>query len=204
MRKKGLAGILSLLICIAIVGVGFASWVISGNATDEATGTVVVEQVVDNRISLTVTPTDQNIRLAGKETAEQNISGAWLNIDGAQDLTLELEYTVAFKDGRDGYNGISVTATKTLDPAIQTLVENGYITVSDPVTTTTPNAEGKGTITVTFSWGEKFENKNPYTYYNGLANTDENANSAKTALTDLYAAQSKQITIKVTASYSAA
>ena len=204
MRKKGLAGILSLLICIAIVGVGFASWVISGNATKDVTGTVVVDTITDNRVEISVTPIDQTITLAGKESDVQNIGNAWLTTDKVQDLVLECEYSVSFKDGREGYTGISVSAEKTLASEISALVTNNYITVGDPVVTQ-PDAQGKGTITVTFAWGSKFGNKNPYTYYNNDKDcTDTNVNEAKTALGALLAAQNTKITIKVTATYNPA
>ena len=54
MKKKTLAGLISSLICISLIGVGFASWVITGDDTNEqATGTITTETVSDSSVKIT-------------------------------------------------------------------------------------------------------------------------------------------------------
>ena len=53
MKRKTLTLTLSILACLALIGVGFASWVISAGKTETVTGNIVVDDVSDKRISLT-------------------------------------------------------------------------------------------------------------------------------------------------------
>ena len=54
MKRKTLTLVLCLLTVMSLVGVGFASWVISADTSVEETGKIVVDTVTDNRLTLEV------------------------------------------------------------------------------------------------------------------------------------------------------
>ena len=47
MKRKTLTLTLSILACLALIGVGFASWIISADAIKEAEGNIIVDTVTD-------------------------------------------------------------------------------------------------------------------------------------------------------------
>ena len=47
MKRKTLTLTLSILACLALIGVGFASWIIFANAVDKAEGNIIVDTVAD-------------------------------------------------------------------------------------------------------------------------------------------------------------
>lgn len=56
MKRKTMTMLLCLLTVLSIVGVGFASWVITAEATEIRTGNIVVDTVTDERLSIIVSP----------------------------------------------------------------------------------------------------------------------------------------------------
>lgn len=218
MRKKGLAGILSLLICIAIVGVGFASWVISGNATTPVEGSVVVDTITDNRVSLTISESsDKTVKFAGKSASSLSYEKVWLNTDSTEveDLVITLNYSVAFKNVDNETSKSSITVNAEYDySAIQGAIDAKYIAVKSEVKTN-PDENGTGTITITFAWGEFFDkdgkedtdltdNLNPFDFYNKQKYSDELGTTAYNTLKALSNYNAKKIKITITASYTPA
>ena len=53
MKRKTLTLTLSILACLALIGVGFASWIISANTSTKAEGSFIVDTVTDNRLEAT-------------------------------------------------------------------------------------------------------------------------------------------------------
>ena len=51
MKKKSLATLLSGFLTVALTGVGFASWLITGGAEKTSGGNITVETVDDRRVS---------------------------------------------------------------------------------------------------------------------------------------------------------
>ena len=47
MKRKTLTLTLSILACLALIGVGFASWIISADATKNEKGNIIVDTVKD-------------------------------------------------------------------------------------------------------------------------------------------------------------
>lgn len=87
MKRKTLTLVLCLLTVMSLVGVGFASWVISADASQTVTGDIIVDTVTDERYDLeigTVTATD--IIFAAPESKE-NYTNAWLTQKFAADET---------------------------------------------------------------------------------------------------------------------
>ena len=202
MKSKSIVILSSVLGIAALVGAGFSAWVITQGAQATANGTITVDTVTDNSITITPTWVDSKntIIFGGLAT---HPTGAWLkNSDNVENLTCTLHLVVdnyaavntftlaiAGKTAADTTNyGKAVTAN--LVGALPTLGDK-----KDALTT------GNGTIDVpvTFTWGSAFGNVNPETYYAGYtyAEKHEEANTNLTALhTDLAGVQ---FTITVTA-----
>ena len=53
MKRKTLTLTLSILACLALIGVGFASWIISADTSTTAQGSFIVDTVTDNRLEAT-------------------------------------------------------------------------------------------------------------------------------------------------------
>ena len=86
-----------MLVCVAMVGTGFASWVILDTQKKEATGNVTAEAVSKEGITLEVSPTsDANIIFGSP--ADMNIKNAWLIEDAAKGQgNLAVDFTVTVK-----------------------------------------------------------------------------------------------------------
>ena len=102
MKRKTLTLVLCLLTVMSLVGVGFASWVISADTSAVETGNIVVDTVTDQRYSLTLVsePELKNIVLTGPEQATEG----WLtynnnNSKGTVNLTVAYTFSVTKNDG---------------------------------------------------------------------------------------------------------
>ena len=169
MKKKSLAGILSLLICIALIGVGFASWVITAGDTETATGNVTVETVEDKRLSITTTWEDEKSTIVfGQATDTTGVANSWLKAsDDIQKevLSVTLNIVVANMDSNDT---ISVVFNPSDEDKYNAALVSKYITgpaVGEELTCTKVST-GNYTCELEFAWGEAFENKNPYIFFN--------------------------------------
>ena len=103
MKRKSLTMILCLLTCLSLVGVGFASWVISSSDEQVVNGNIVVDTVTDNRIELSVvasTETGQNIKFLGPSDPETTAD--WLTSTNTEKAVLEVVYncTISKKTGQ--------------------------------------------------------------------------------------------------------
>ena len=104
MKRKTLTLILCLLTVMSLVGVGFASWVISAGDSETVGGNIVVDTVVDQRYTLVVTkPGDENIILAAPSEANTaTATNKWLTSDiakGAAKTTVTYTCKVTKNDG---------------------------------------------------------------------------------------------------------
>lgn len=198
--------IASILSCLALTAVGFASWLILKPAeTVDRSGSFEVYTVEENNLSITVTPEDNTTITWGKDDRTAQ-SSDWLIAQSdvkAQNLTATFNVTVA----SDKMNLDEVISGTTVQfdmtnalSAYQAAVDNGIIamptitvngqnaTLKDGIATASvaPTAGVKTmsfTVVVTFAWGA---NGNPYTYYNGLGYSADNAEAARTALGLVY------------------
>lgn len=230
MKRKFLLPILSVCMVVALVSVGFAAWLITGNDTsDTATGNFVTYDVENDYFTVTVDPaTGENGEIVfGKpasETTTPPLEHDWFKFDAATevekltatftvtitpDVVFSSEHTVTkILNGASvqvTLNGLAANGTSTTAEKYAAAVENGvidYPTLScgsgntNKATDMTAGAVIKlaagdftvaeadkktatATVTVTFAWGT---HGNPYTYYNGLTNTQENRLAATNAL----------------------
>lgn len=196
MRSKSrlIAVVASMLVCVAMVGTGFASWVILASTDANATGNIKTETVTDDTIkNFTATLSKQDI-VYGGETGSNTAEGKWL-INDAQAANLETVVTLKM-DGTLGALSAVFSATENWDTAVangyitapKLSIETGtesYITISDgsgQKEDRTPDeykydftvVEGKQTLTtatelkvkVTFGWGALFNSQSPYVFFN--------------------------------------
>lgn len=177
MKRRTLTIVVGLLLCLSLIGVGFASWVITAGDTDEVTGNIQVEDVTDKRLELS------NVKIVTNSTTEDKTSfifgkgtkgtNSWLEADGIADevLTATISFDLAYKNGTDiDFEGEdrNTNLSVTFDDATKTLLEGavtaGYIEAVPTLTVTGSN--GSYSVSVTFEWGALFNNQNPFTWYN--------------------------------------
>lgn len=175
MKRKTLTLTLSILACLALIGVGFASWVISAGKSATATGNIVVDDVSDKRISLTYEWVDgKSSIIYGWDENYVTKEKDWLKnntVDKKADLDLTLKVTV--KDGNNNlYDPESISATITADEAYTTALGKGVVGAL-PTLTAVEESTGVYNIVIVFTWGEHFGGNNPLAFYNEGTKTAE-------------------------------
>ena len=177
-KRKGILMASAILGSAAIVSTGFAAWVITAPQQQTAVGNIQVDNVRDDR--LTITPTwdsTSNGSVYFGAPATMDIQGAWLRNDSVgKPEVMDLDLTLNFKyndtdNGKttDDINGtvavsIAVNDGKTIDAS---LIELPKFATSYEV------VKGKVNIPVSFKWGTYFgstggvtTDTNPYNFYN--------------------------------------
>lgn len=193
MKRKTLTLTLSILACLALIGVGFASWIISANTSTTAQGSFIVDTVTDNRLEATgrwititkdsgenevVTSDDNSAKVSFGAPATMDKPDAWLTNDKngtTEKLTVVYELTVKTKGGEfvSNLSGDEITGTvscsdETYDPK--------YVAL--PTLTVTNKENGIYYLQLDFDWGTDFGGKNPYVYYNEKEYSDALAEEA--------------------------
>ena len=192
MKRKTLTLTLSILACLALIGVGFASWVISSNAADKAEGSFIVDTVTDKSYKVEGTWLGNQSKITfGAPATMNNTSDTWLTNDSTdkkENLTVTYQLTVTYGNGSKA-TGIAnkITAVVTApENANYTAAVNGGLIIAPTNATVKEAGEGTGVynITVTYQWGEHFGKVNPYTYYNAKTATDTLTDSTTTYMQD--------------------
>ena len=170
MKRRTLTIVVGLLLCLSLIGVGFASWVISAGDTDQATGNIQVEDVTDRRLTISSVSKSASDFVFGKGTKGTN---SWLDASAVAAEVLEstISFNLAYKDGTAiviSGTGQNVTLSVAFDDDTKTLLEGavtaGYIKAVP--TLKVNGSAGSYSVTVTFEWGALFNNQNPFTWYN--------------------------------------
>lgn len=204
MKIKKISMLLSVLAFVLLTSVGFAAWVITGDATGNAEGNITTETVVDNRIEMTVeiigASGDTNPAIHFGKPAGADNASAWLKAVDAKEENLSLTVVVKITNWDTIKNNIDVTGSITISDVVNG--EKSYTAAKEmeetdevepsgkktvellgelptPISITNKEfADGEGTVekTLTFSWGSAFNRENPYTYYNAL--TSDKADEA--------------------------
>lgn len=214
-RTKVVALATSLLVGVSMMGVGFASWVISNNAEATSTGNVKAESVTDNYVKLEANPVSGGEIIFGAPE-QMSAQNPWLtNSNGAKEkLTTTITLTVSANIGditmslaTEGYTTVestdgfwkAVEANYIATPVVTidsqgtanafsiegTLSESGNLTIKRGEAEIT--SETTITLKITFGWGSAFESKNPYNYYNdGTKTAATHHSDANTKLSGLY------------------
>lgn len=202
MKRKTLTLTLSILACLALIGVGFASWIISAGKSATATGNIVVDDVSDKRISLTYEWVDgKSSIIYGWDENYVTKEKDWLKndtVDKKADLDLTLKVTV--KDGNNNlYDPESISATITADAAYTTAKGKGVVGEL-PTLTAVKESAGVYNIVIKFTWGEHFGGNNPLAFYNdGTKNAETHGEDAKEYLGYVEALKDCKFTVTIDA-----
>jgi len=202
------------LCCLAIVGVGFAAWVITGEDTEETKGSITVDTVSDERfviellisyIKNTKKEVNTTVFLGEPKTTPEN---EWIIYNGKKE---DLDAVIIVKVKNYDKQDCEVTAAITDKTKYESLVTAGYLADATPVVSligTESDAEGVNygiySITITFDWGTDFGGENPVTYFNGLGGSGDEVSSGVTvsdqafeALSVITAAANLEFTLTV-------
>lgn len=191
MKRKTLTLTLSILACLALIGVGFASWIISANAVDKAEGNIIVDTVADKTYVVSGSWLDGKSSITFGAPATMNAKDPWLTNDSkgkTENLTVTYQLTVTYADTTPA-TGIKDKITALVaapESAKYTAAVNGKLIIAPTNATVEETGEGTGVynITVTYQWGEHFGKVNPYTYYNEKTATDTLTDSTTTYMQD--------------------
>lgn len=184
MKRKTLTLTLSILACLALIGVGFASWIISANTSTKAEGSFIVDTVNDKSYKVEGAWLDSQSKITFGAPATMNASNPWLTNDSegkTENLTVTYQLTVTYGNGTKATgiaNKITAVVTAPADKNYTAAV-NGKLIIAPTNATVEETGEGTGVynITVTYQWGEHFANaeginQNPYVYYNAKQPSD--------------------------------
>ncbi len=198
MKRKTLTLTLSILACLALIGVGFASWIISADAIKEAEGNIIVDTVADKTYVVSGSWLDDKSSITFGAPATMNAHNPWLTNDSegkTENLTVTYQLTVKYGDNTPA-TGIKDKITALVvapENASYTAAVNGGLIIAPKNATVEETAEGSGiyNITVTYKWGKHFadsadatEGVNPYTYYNTKTATDKLSGTETTYMQD--------------------
>lgn len=192
MKRKTLTLTLSILACLALIGVGFASWIISADTSATAQGSFIVDTVTDKSYKVEgVWLGNQSKITFGAPTTMNNTEKTWLTNDSTdkkENLTVTYQLTVTYGNTTPA-TGIAnkITAVVTApENENYTAAVNGKLIIAPTNATVEETGEGTGVynITVTYQWGEHFGKVNPYTYYNEKTATDTLTDSTTTYMQD--------------------
>lgn len=192
MKRKTLTLTLSILACLALIGVGFASWIISAEVSaTPAEGSFIVDTVTDRSYKVEGAWLNNQSKITFGAPDTMNAENPWLTNDSegkTENLTVTYQLTVTYGDGTKA-TGIAnkitavVTAPKNEN---YTAAVNGKLIIAPTNATVVEDPEGNGkyNITVTYQWGEHFDKVNPYTYYNAKTATEKLNGSETTYMQD--------------------
>ena len=192
MKRKTLTLTLSILACLALIGVGFASWIISAEVSaTPAEGSFIVDTVTDRSYKVEGAWLNNQSKITFGAPDTMNAENPWLTNDSegkTENLTVTYQLTVTYGDGTKA-TGIAnkitavVTAPKNEN---YTAAVNGKLIIAPTNATVVEDPEGSGkyNITVTYQWGEHFGKDNPYTYYNAKKATEKLNGSETTYMQD--------------------
>lgn len=193
MKKKAMIMAVASLGSMALIGTGFAGWVISANAEMNAEGVITAFDVADQRLVVTDgTWKNGDAEAADAKAAKGKIvfgkknatlpegTTPWFTFneaDGAEQLTDIYTFTVASRDAEDTAgkftakakdNGFAVTSASDAWTAATTAELVGETNISFDKTeyTLTGTTGVTVTMTVKFAWGKHFGGLNPYEFYN--------------------------------------
>lgn len=202
MKKKAMIMAVASLGSMALIGTGFAGWVISANTTADASGVMVAYDVKDQRLNAAkgkwkngvtgaAAAGDKGEIIFGKP-ATMNVLNPWLTCDDEDGMkvqrlsdtyvfvvsTADKENTGKFTVATDTDKGaFVVTDTKGAWAAATTgktnLVNADPVITFDQVEYVLVKGQATVEMTITFEWGTAFGNENPYVHYNKTPNPSE-------------------------------
>lgn len=204
MNKKPTILAVAALGSLALIGTGFAGWVIAADAKTSAEGTITAYTVTDNRLEIATAAWDDekgDIKFAKPKTPS-SYSNPWFTFNGTDTEKLTATYNVTVKSKNAEDSGqVKATATVTIPEGdgkkAWTEAVGAHYVVEPTVDIKLGDkkaAEGGDNIVpagmnysfvVNFGWGDHFKidgtNKNPYDFYNS-STIAEKGDDAATAM----------------------
>lgn len=189
MKKKAMIMAVASLGSMALIGTGFAGWVISANATANPGGVITAFDVADHRLVVekgTWANTNNEVGSIVYGKKGTAVAGNWFNFDEkVTEEQLTDTYTFGVKPNDTNDEGtfslkkqttwFEVTDATEHKGAWKKAVDLGLVAEKPTVTfgaesyTLNGTAAVNATVTVTFAWGEHFkvgtEVKNPFDFY---------------------------------------
>ena len=194
-NKKLIAFGLSLFMGIGITSTGFAAWVMSRDAQEEASDGVNVAIIEDASVEITLWQLDENGNIVKDEEtgasvalvkeqgkpyalndnfsfdakADDNEGRLRASAGSVEDLKVTIKGTLD-THGVD----YDLTATLTLPDTIKAAITAGYLKLKETVdggdyltgaNVTVDETTGDFTVVLEFEWGDFFKNENPSVYY---------------------------------------
>lgn len=207
MKKKAMIMAVASLGSMALIGTGFAGWVISANTTTNASGVMVAYDVKDQRLKAgegkwangaTEAKATTGEIIFGKPTTTET-AGAWLTYEtDVKEQRLYDTYVFEVSTLDTGNTGKFIVTQAETDPFVVTDKDSAWANATtDNLVNTNPTITfdkadgtyvldgGKATVkmTITFAWGTAFGGDNPYTHYNQTQNPSDDL--TKQAVTNL-------------------
>ena len=115
MKRKTITLVVYMLVCISLVSVGFAAWVITGGTSTNAGGNVTASTVTDSSLSTSQitwsdgstihfgAPVDASGNLI--ENSEEN----WFQFNGTDKQVLSVTFSFDLKAGSDANSSINAS-----------------------------------------------------------------------------------------------
>ena len=195
MKRRNLTLSICILAVLALISVGFASWIITNpNSGTEAPGTIVVDDVTSEVFSITPTwdATSNGKIVFGKPVDYVEKETDWLTSDSTEKENLEALTETPINVSLKVVDN-SIVSDKEEDKELsETAAEKLFsdLTLPAPVITIKTGVDGEGNdvfsafdgtidfedldenakcvLKVSFAWGTATGSKNPYVYYNAI------------------------------------
>lgn len=214
MKRKTITLTICLLTCLALIGVGFSAWVITNTSEEQIEGSIEVDVVKDETLSVENSWLNDDSMFNFGEGGATNVAGDWLTVsDDAIVKDFDLTLVVKVKDANGLPCAANITPTITGDENFNNykniaMGEEGQSVslVTDPACAVVEAKDENGEvivgtyhINITINWGEAFPN-GPLAYYNALAYSDANVKDAKNKLDALHNLNETKFDLKVVVS----
>ena len=206
MKRRSLTVLLCLLAIISLASVGFASWVISAGDEVEATGSIVVEKVTDERVMITELKFD-DVEYVNEETvlpsfvfgkSSATTTHDWLKNDTPEHLQILISFKVIKKadnseiKSTDDVNlSVDFGLVDGHSFAVEGVQDKVYAEIVEPTKIVYNSEKGRFECTIALKWGNYFgevAGVNPFEYYNNQKLTDELATDANDKLGKMFSA----------------
>lgn len=207
MKKKSLATLLSGFLTVALTGVGFASWIITGGDTKEIQGTVSAETVENRKTTITLLQDDAEYDASvcfghnpNKKGTTTPVTETWFKVGPDEMKEEDLSAKIVVEIENATYSTFSVT----IDSKFDTYKTQGYIDYTIEFTAPSTNTATKTFVDITFEWGSKFGGLNPYEYFNSIEKPEQSHIDTAMAINTVFADLNSGINVKIVATYNEA
>lgn len=140
MKRKTITLVVYMLVCISLVSVGFAAWIITGGDSSEAQGNITASHVTDKSLTISEEKWDSgNVNVLGAGTINFGIPAAtttntgWLQASGVGVDDLTAVYTFKLSSETNLSDAVKSGTILFNDTVLDEVQELGYI--ANPVIT---------------------------------------------------------------------